>query len=299
MSRHVVRCLVIVYIFAYACPHVSDSDKDPDEFINRGIAALDNDDIAVALKAFRDALALAPTNATMWQAVGAAHAAGGEHDDSIKHYIQASVLEPDVAENWYSTGHAFAVANRLSESEMPLRRAMDVAGTTEEEISGAAATDLGTVLANSARPSEAEAMFSHALELMPSDLEIPLKLGRLLAVLPGRYNDAADLLVPMLLRTTEKLNASGYPGSGVDDDVAEIRNRVIAELRSLVARMPRVHLSGIAESRTLVQADDGAAKVLMALAEFGEPKFDIMWELGQSHASSDRHNEAEDAYRRA
>lgn len=144
-------------------------------------------------------------------------------------------------------------------------------------------------------------MFTEAARRTPEDLEIPLRYGRLLAVLPERAEDAADVLVAALRKAAARVEAVGPE----DVEAVRVRDRASEELQELVLRMP--HRSSLGSewnampraSEDREEPHDAAARALVALTEVGPPSVGVVWELGQIHALYGRNAEAELSYRQA
>eukprot|EP00928_Gymnodinium_smaydae_P008966 TRINITY_DN1330_c1_g2_i1.p1 TRINITY_DN1330_c1_g2~~TRINITY_DN1330_c1_g2_i1.p1 ORF type:complete len:660 (-),score=90.61 TRINITY_DN1330_c1_g2_i1:18-1997(-) len=310
----------LISTLALARHDATETHAEPNAIFERGVQAFQRGDTSAAKEEFSRALQLSPANATLWEALAEILLAAESTDDAAQAYLKAASLEPESSSRWNDAGFALGRigGKRLHEAESALRRAYSMADPSDREYAGEVAAQFGIVLGNLGRPSEAVQMLQHASSLRPSDLRVPLQLGRLLAVLPERPTEAIHVLASTLRRTSALPSDEGsftwFSGGDADSSEAaemlQIRHAASKELRQILSRERPMDASaarrmtymslepGSHESETAKKLD-AAISGLSALIQENPQEYGLVWELGNAFANSYRHAEAERAYRRA
>jgi tetratricopeptide (TPR) repeat protein len=130
--------------------------------IQRGIEALEKDDLAAAEKAFRRALELDPANAGAWLHLGNTYRRGKRNQEAMSAYQQALDVDQTYSEAHNNLALLIAVKNpKLAETH--LRQA-----TSLDPRNAEAHNNLANLLARSGRLEEAIAHYEAALAIKPS-----------------------------------------------------------------------------------------------------------------------------------
>lgn len=152
-----------------------------------GIYHVDRGDPAPAEQAYRRALAADPEYAEAHAELGQLLRDQGRYAEALRHLRRANELCPRSAATSYLVGTAYAASGDPDSAESWFRKAVTLAPYA------LACRDLGILLLDHGRLSEAEALLARASELDADDLDTWYKLGQCF-VLQGRYVDAERAL---------------------------------------------------------------------------------------------------------
>ncbi|HUY33777.1 MAG TPA: tetratricopeptide repeat protein [Pirellulales bacterium] len=142
-------------------------------------------DFARAEQAYRQFLAVEPSNAEVWYLLGQVGQAQGRLDEALASYQQAVAIKPDFAAAHNSLGIAHVGRRRLDDAAAAFERA----ARTSPDFAHAH-NNLGNVRKEQGRLDEALACYQHAVRLKPDFAEAHNNLGNLLLE-RGRLDEAA------------------------------------------------------------------------------------------------------------
>jgi len=137
-----------------------------------GIYHADRDDPAAAEQAYRRALAADPEYAEAHAELGQLWRDQGRHAEALAHLRRAHGICPQSGATAYLVGTAFAASGEPDSAESWFRRAITLAPYA------LAYRDLGVLLLDRGRLSEAGALLARASELDAEDLDTWYKLGQ-------------------------------------------------------------------------------------------------------------------------
>jgi tetratricopeptide (TPR) repeat protein len=81
-------------------------------------------DHAGSLRAYREAVKLAPRRAELWHNIGALCAAQGAHEDASQAFAEAARLRPDWSEPWHAHGHVLHSSGNLEGARIAFESAI-------------------------------------------------------------------------------------------------------------------------------------------------------------------------------
>jgi Flp pilus assembly protein TadD len=141
-----------------------------------------------AVREWRKALELGPTEAPVHHNLALALAETGHVDEAIAHYTKAVELSPDYAEAHNNLGELLAGRNRLQEAVVHFEKALAV-----RPDFGGAHGNLGVALSQLERVDQAIPHLQKAVQYKPDDPSLRMNLGIALAV-SGKPADAIPQL---------------------------------------------------------------------------------------------------------
>jgi len=142
-------------------------------------------DFARAEQAYRQFLAVDPSNAEVWYLLGQVGQSQGKLDEALASFQQAVAIRPDFAPAYNSLGIAHVGRRRLDEAAACFERAAKAKPDFAH-----AHNNLGNVRKEQGRLDEALACYQQAVRLKPDFAEAHNNLGNLLLA-KGRLDEAA------------------------------------------------------------------------------------------------------------
>ena len=146
-------------------------DPGPDVLVQLSSALRRNGNLERALRMGRQAVGLDPSDVGARMNLGLMLQRSGRADEAIHEYRAATSRAPEMAEAFGELGNALGSAGNLIEAEVALRRAVQLHETPTKVL------NLGNLLSDGGRDSEAATYFERALKLGRTDYFTMLSLG--------------------------------------------------------------------------------------------------------------------------
>jgi Flp pilus assembly protein TadD len=150
--------------------------------------AMKNRQFEAAVAELNKAIALAPSEATLYNNLGAALTELGKLDDAIQHYRKALELTPQFAEAYSNLGEALARKGEVKGAIVQFEKAVEL-----DPQHAAAQRNLGTALARTGLRERAIVHLQKAVESQPEGADARRDLGHALAE-RGSFEEASHQL---------------------------------------------------------------------------------------------------------
>jgi len=215
-------------------------------------------DYAGSLRAYREAVKLAPARADLWHNIGALCAAQGAHEEALRAFAEAARLRPDWPEPWHARGHVLHAIRDLDGARLAFEAAL-----ARDPAHLAARVNLALILNALQRYSEALPHILAAREQAPADETLWWLLRGSLLRLRRDEDALSDFLrfEPLGTRSARTVAAALWAARRLGD--------AGREARALNAAISFPYASGdsalIAEVLSLVQYHDVDRDALFAL----------------------------------
>ena len=168
-------------------PQMTASRGHTEKFVatfNKAIAAHQQGRLEDAAIAFREAVALNPTEAITYNNLGAVLKTLGRPAEAVEVLKKSIELDPKAAMTYSNLGSAYTSAKRFEEALAPLRQALVLQADYPEAMN-----NMCSVLLELAQLDEAETMVRKAIALKPDYAEAHSNLGAVLSA-TGRTKEA-------------------------------------------------------------------------------------------------------------
>ncbi|MDY0188550.1 MAG: tetratricopeptide repeat protein [Syntrophus sp. (in: bacteria)] len=152
------------------------SDNALSAFEYMGDALENSGKTAEAIKIYRQAIALFPTESGFNTSLGNLLFADGQHEEALKQYAAAVQKNTADSENYYSLGQAYLALERYNEAETQFKKVIQMSPT---ESAGYCA--LGQVYRMAGKDKDAETMLEKALAIGQDFANAHYELGMLYA----------------------------------------------------------------------------------------------------------------------
>jgi tetratricopeptide (TPR) repeat protein len=244
-----------------------------EQFKSRGLALSGAGRHLEAAHEFRQALALAPSDAEIYNSLGCALDDAGRHGEAVEAYLKAITLEPRFMPPHYNLGNSLKALGRSAEAAQSYRRALDLEPALPQGWHNLALSlqDLGEL-------DEAKRALERAVQLRPEYLEARHNLGELQHRL-GEFAAAEGCFREVLARNSRHLPS--WNALGISFQARErLEEAVDCYLKALSISPEYLHaLNNLGAANRELGVPERAAACYLRALELDPAYADARWNL--------------------